>query len=846
MYFSSNKHEEHALKILKNHLDNSLSAEIHIKKQGIHFSVLRNFPNVGLQLDEILIKSSTKVNLEDFSFDAKDTLLFAEEVSLLFNLKSLITKKYELKKVVISGAKLHLLADKSGNFNYKIVKPSEGEEKPDSMIIQLKSINLNDTEIYYIDARQQLHYSAFITSSELSGEFSKEDFNIQAKTQMKNSELSLKGKDYLDKVPAKLSLAIRKSEDLYYFEKGLANIFGVNLAIEGTYDKINKHYKFIAGSKSTSVSNISYPALEKFLRRSKLQIEKGSLDQTTNISGYAGNFGSSITTDFVIQKAGLKSKERSIQIKNIFLKGQYFHDNKGVNSIRIDTLLMYSDKSQIYGNCSITNLDHPFISGNINGILELKKLMIVKTIASRFVLDGTIQGQLIMKGKVSKEPELWRTSLMSAFKNGELEIENGFVRPILNSLPGAYIDGIIKLKGLSDVWLENVNLRTGDSDLIINGSVTDLPLFSGDRSIFPVYRCNVSSNEFHVEDFFIGGKQQNTEEKRIVQLPDSMVVFAEIKVGEFHFGKFSAANAKGTIHYQPKVLTINNFSLKSQKGEIFSEIQITQQKNRLKTKSSTNFQKVDLGDMFTAFNNFGQDVIHADNLDGLLTGTAEVEADWDFQLKSIQENLKVQSDFIIQNGELIDYQPLLGLSRFIEVEELNHIKFDKLETNIQIEDRVALISETNINSSAISLIFSGWHDFDNRYKYHIQVQLSDILWKKAKRRKPENTEFGYVVDDGLGKTTIPMVIVGKDKDFEVTYDKKKSSSDFRAKVKEEKDELKRLFESEDNEEKVKEEQNIRIQWEDDEVESEQSSPDDDGENNKEDEDQEFLIEWEDE
>jgi hypothetical protein len=844
IYFSSNKYEDHVLRLLQKQLDNHLSTEIHLPKQGIHFSLLRNFPNASLQLNNILIKSSPAINLNDFTYQAKDTLLFAEEVSLLFNLKSIVSKKYELKKIVISRAKLVVLNDRMGVNNYNVIKQSESAAKSDSVLIQLKHIQLSNVEVHYLDAGQELHFSALTNNTDLSGEFSDQNFSVQLKAALQNSNLIHEGKNYLKDTPAKFLMQITKSENIYNFDKGQVNIMGADLSVQGIFEPSRGHYKFIVQSKSAALNKISFPDLTQFLRNNKIQFEKGSMDLKATISDYTGHMGPSISCDFVIQKAGLKSLVKQIDIKNIFLQGGYEWNANGESSVKIDTFSMHSDKSEIYGFCSMRNLKKSSVIGRVSGILELQKIMLFESIARRIEIDGIIEGELILNGTVSREQDIWRTDLMNALKSGQLEIKNAFVRPLMNPLPAAYIDGIVRLKGLQNVWFENVSLHTGKSDLLITGSVTDLPLFSGNKSIFPVYRCTVSSEEFHVEDFILGHKQGNTDEKQMVQLPDSMIVVAQIQVSAFHFGKFSAGNCEGSLRYQPKTLTINDFSMESQQGKIFSEIVVSQKDNRLVTKCKANFQKVDLGDMFYAFSNFGQQVISAENLDGALSGTAFVQAEWDFHLKPILENLKLQSDIVIENGELIDYQPLLGLSNFIKVEELRHIKFDKLETSIQIDNELILLPETNINSSAISLIGSGQHDFENRYTYNMQVQLSDILWNKAKRKKPENTEFGYVIDDGLGKTTIPLVIKGKDKEFEVFYDKKKSGATFRTKVKEEKEEFKRLLKS--DEDYVNEEQDIRLEWDNDSINSTQSKIEDHHQNQKEDEDQEFIIKWDDE
>lgn len=846
LYFSGNSYEDRAFILLQKQLDNHLSTEIQINKKGIHFSVLKNFPNASLRLNSILIKSSPNINLNEFDFQAKDTLLYAEEVSLLFNLKSLFSKKYELKKIVIANAKLNLLIDKSGSHNYKVFKSLETTEKDDSVKIELKHINLDNIIMNYIDAGQKLYVSTHTEKCDLFGTFSENNFSINLSASLQNLNISYKRKNYLDNTPAKLSLHITKSDNNYFFDKGSASLMGINLKLNGAYDVSNKYYQFVAHSKSALLNNISFPEWMQFLNKNNLLIEKGTLDINTTISGYSRQKGSTVISEFVIKKAGFKSKVKPINAKNIYLKGRYSLDNKGTTTIKLDTLSMYSDKSQISGTCSLQNLNHPVINGRIGGILELQKLMLFESIARRIELEGIIEGELIINGAISTKSEKWSTDLMNAFESGYLKISNANVKPLMNPLPQADVNGVIRLKGLNDVWLDGVSLRTGMSDLIIKGSVTNLPLFTGEKSEFPVYQCEVSSNEFHVEDFLIRDKKENVTGHHMVQLPDSMIVNAKIRINEFFFGKFSASLAEGNIHYQPKTLTINDFSMESQKGKIFSEMVISQYENRLTTKTTANFRQVDLGDVFYAFNNFGQKVISAENLDGSLTGTATVHADWDLYLKPILENLKLQSSFLIKDGELIEYQPLLGLSKFIEVEELKHIKFDQLETSIQIENEVVYLPETNINSSAISIIGSGQHDFENRYKYYMQVQLSDILWKKARSKKPENTEFGYVVDDGLGKTTIPLIIEGKDTEFEVFYDKKKGGSTFRAKVKEEKEEFKRLLRSDSKNESPDEKQEIRLVWEEDTSKSIQNQTEVNHQHQSEDPDQEFIIEWEDE
>jgi ABC-type microcin C transport system duplicated ATPase subunit YejF len=102
----------------------------------------------------------------------------------------------------------------------------------------------------------------------------------------------------------------------------------------------------------------------------------------------------------------------------------------------------------------------------------------------------------------------------------------------------------------------------------------------------------------------------------------------------------------------------------------------------------------------------------------------------------------------------------------------------------------------DINSSAFNISGNGIHNFDNHYTYHINVLLSDVLARKARQNKKENTEFGVVEDDGLGKTRIPLMIVGYNDDYKISYDTKGLKEMIKDRMTGQKNELKSIFREE--------------------------------------------------
>ena len=103
--------------------------------------------------------------------------------------------------------------------------------------------------------------------------------------------------------------------------------------------------------------------------------------------------------------------------------------------------------------------------------------------------------------------------------------------------------------------------------------------------------------------------------------------------------------------------------------------------------------------------------------------------------------------------------------------------------------------------------------------------LSDILASKAKKKKKENSEFGIIEDDGLGKTMIPLKIIGDGKDIKVSYDRKGMTRNIKTNLQKERQNLKQIFSNEFGKQKAdstalsgkKETKKFKITWEEEEV-----------------------------
>jgi hypothetical protein len=191
--------------------------------------------------------------------------------------------------------------------------------------------------------------------------------------------------------------------------------------------------------------------------------------------------------------------------------------------------------------------------------------------------------------------------------------------------------------------------------------------------------------------------------------------------------------------------------------------------------------------------NFQQNTLTDRNLRGRTDVELQFASRWSADLTINPERVVADGNIKIYNGELIDFSPVLSLSRFVKLSELQHIRFSTMENNIQIHDRKIFIPSMEIKSSALNLTASGTHTFSNIVDYSIKLLLSDVLGKKV---KDQNSEFGIVEDDGLGKSSLFLRMSGPADNPKFAYDKKAVMKKIQSDITSEKQTLKDIFKKE--------------------------------------------------
>lgn len=191
---------------------------------------------------------------------------------------------------------------------------------------------------------------------------------------------------------------------------------------------------------------------------------------------------------------------------------------------------------------------------------------------------------------------------------------------------------------------------------------------------------------------------------------------------------------------------------------------------------------VDLDKLLLKFENFGQDHLVSENLQGKLTakirGNIRVYPDLvpDLDQSSLEMDVKVL------DGKLKNYDPMLALSQYMGDKNLRNIRFDTLQNSLAIDKGKITIPAMSIESTLGHMELSGTHDSGQNIDYYLRLPWETVrkaTWQKLFGSKKDNIvdqdrEDEIVEVDPNRKTKfLNLKIQGNIDDYKVSVGRKK-------------------------------------------------------------------------
>lgn len=194
---------------------------------------------------------------------------------------------------------------------------------------------------------------------------------------------------------------------------------------------------------------------------------------------------------------------------------------------------------------------------------------------------------------------------------------------------------------------------------------------------------------------------------------------------------------------------------------------------------------VDLDKLLFKFENFGQDHLVSENLQGKLSsriaGKIRVYPD---MVPDLDQSSMVM-DVKVLNGKLKNYDPILALSDYMGDKNLRSIRFDTLQNSLAIDKGKINIPVMTIESTLGHIELSGTHDDNQNIDYNLRIPWKTVrkaTWQKLFVRKKDpifdQDKVDEIVEVDPNRKTrfLNLKVQGTIDDYTISLGKKKKSN----------------------------------------------------------------------
>jgi hypothetical protein len=178
---------------------------------------------------------------------------------------------------------------------------------------------------------------------------------------------------------------------------------------------------------------------------------------------------------------------------------------------------------------------------------------------------------------------------------------------------------------------------------------------------------------------------------------------------------------------------------------------------------------LDLPVVLNEFDNFSQATLTDKNLKGRITADLELHTVWNNYTDIDMDQLQGHLSCHVTHGELNNFGPIKSAASYIKLDELNHVVFADLATDMILKTKSVAIQKLEVQSSALNMMMAGTHTMDNVMDYSLKVNLRKLL--AAKFGKKENSDE-HIEDNPYEGVNLYLTVRGPIAQPEIKYNKK--------------------------------------------------------------------------
>ncbi len=446
-----------------------------IEVEDSHISPFENFPYISIDLDHVKVYE-TKEDHEEPVVDLKD-------VYVGFDLWTLLSGEYDIKVVELKDGYIHAIQHKDGELNITkaLTSTKPVEEIQEDFHIHLKAIKLFDVDIYKLNEANNLMVESYTDEAKISfkSDTARVLTSVNAQLEMnvikdgdttffKHKHLNINSEiEYLKEVQQiMINPSVLELEHATFNGEGFVDIlddFYIDLSLYGT----KKNFELFMALAPEEL----YPTLKTFENA-------GDIDFDVKIAGKS-TVGNTPIVDAVFncKNAHFENSVTHKKVDELNFSGTFTNNGlKGLENMEF-SLTDFTAKPEagtFATNLYVKNFDSPEINMTLDSDFNLEFLTSFINATSFEDLQGDIQMHMKFHDIIDlTRPERSIERLNEAYYS-EILVKDLTFKTSSYHLPLENLNTRITVEG-HQAEIEYFNAQVGNSDLAINGHISDLP-----------------------------------------------------------------------------------------------------------------------------------------------------------------------------------------------------------------------------------------------------------------------------------------------------------------------------------------------------------------------------------
>lgn len=743
-------HKQELLQKISAEVSENVEGNFHI--DDMKPALLKGFPNIAVEL--------RGVTLSDSSYNIyHKKLLSLQSVYIKINIFSLLTKSPRILRVTLANGYLHLFTLANGYTNSYLLKPKKkSEQKNKNSQVDFEDFGIENVTFLFehVPRNKKIQFLLQHIDGDIHSDL--DNMYIEADTKMHVNQLGFnlkKGGYLVDKdVRANFHFTFNKHTKVLEIKQQPINISGARFIADATFNFAEKPIKY---NINVTTSKIEFKESASYLTQ-KIQHTLRNFDLKKPIELKVNLVGYFKYPDTPIVHAQWKATENDFtlpfgQVQNASFTGSFYNNVLPDNGhgddntqIVLDTLTgSYLSIPFKADSVKLFNLLHPLLDFKVQSSFPVEKLNNI--FGNTFLFhSGNVDLDLAYHGAIVAQDSQGHALF------GNVNIKNaGFVYISHNI---RFNNGNVNLSfNGKDLNIINTSLTTESSDIAINGIAADFMNFYFQDPEKVNFVWNIYSKQLQLDEFTglltqnenKSAKSKNAEvvkmNDRLQTLMSQSNMLLHLKVDKLDYKSFTAKKLQVDVGLSQKKISLENGHVQFAGGNIAADGSFKPNGNSIPFALKAKVENVEVDRLFNDFGNFGQNTITAKNINGQFSSAVDIKGELKSDVSLVKNSLSGEVNFELDNGQLLNFEPLKSIQKFIfKKRNFDKISFKTIKNNLSIAEGKIKIPPMDIASNAIIMNVQGIYAVGKGTDIGIAIPLRNP--KKTLERKKEGKSLG--------------------------------------------------------------------------------------------------------